>query len=710
MSNTTEQQPEDWQRRIQALEAQIASLQSSLLAANARSAPSGTTSTGVALEHLVQTVINIGVELVRAEFGAFFYTSTDASGEHLMLYALAGAPREAFSAYPIPGRTHLFRQTFDGEGIIRCEDVLLDPRYGRSPPHYGMPPNHLPVRSYLAAPVISATNAVLGGLFFGHPQPGIFTERAERIVAGIAQLAAIALENSALLTAVQNNERRFKALIENSSEGLAIFDANATLLYVSPAVTAIEGFTFEEIVGTNVLERMHPDDVPALKETFKRAVSQPGERFPVVHRRRHKDGQWLWLEGIMTNLLHDPAVRGIVSHFRDVTERRRTEEALIRSQKVEALGTLAGGIAHDFNNLLLAISGNTKLALEDVAADHPAAKSLSEIAKASQRAADLVGRILAFSRQQEPKREVVELRPIVEDALQLLRATLPAMIELKASYASNVPPIYAESSQIHQVIMNLVTNASHAIADRGTVEVRVDSINVAGDTTTLRDLHAGEYTRVSVSDSGCGMSTATIQRIFDPFFTTKPAGQGTGLGLSVVHGIVKSHDGGINVYSQPGKGSTFHVYLPAATERRSEMQEANPSIVRGAGERVLYIDDDSAIVFLTARILTRLGYHVTGCEQPAEALQKFRAAPHDFDVVVTDLSMPGMSGFDIARELRSIRADIPVLMTSGYVRPEDRETAHARGIRDLILKPNTVDELGRSLDRVFTELRNERGR
>jgi CheY-like chemotaxis protein len=196
-----------------------------------------------------------------------------------------------------------------------------------------------------------------------------------------------------------------------------------------------------------------------------------------------------------------------------------------------------------------------------------------------------------------------------------------------------------------------------------------------------------------------------LQRVFDPFFTTKPPGQGSGLGLSVAHGIVKAHDGAILAYSQPGKGSAFHVYLPAARKAHVATKRSVQPVSRGRGERVLYIDDDVAIVFLTGRILERLGYQVTGCEGSQEGLKAFRAAPDKFDVVVTDLSMPGMSGFDVVRELRSMRTDIPVLMTSGYVRPEDREAAHQLGIRDVILKPNTVEELGESLHRLFQELR-----
>jgi PAS domain S-box-containing protein len=686
--------PEELQRRIAALEAENEVLR------QAGAALAG----GLNLERLVQTVTDAGVQLVGAEFGAFFYSVTDASGQQYMLYTLSGAPREAFSRFPMPGRTALFAPTFDGESIIRSDDITQDPRYGHNAPHHGMPAGHLPVRSYLAVPVISRTGAVLGGLFFGHPKPGIFTERAERAIRSIAAQAAIAIDNAQLLQAVQNSERRFRALIERSADGIAVIDADNNIQYLSPAVSAIEGYAPEELVGGNGKDNTHPDDLKFIHETVRRTLENPGKPVPVLWRRRHKDGRWLWLEGTATNLLHDPAVRGIVTNYRDVTVRRRAEEAQIRSQKMEALGTLAGGIAHDFNNILLAITGNVKLAREDLPADHEIQSSLTEIAKASHRATELVRRILEFSRQQESQREIIELQPVVQEALKLLRSTLPAMIEIKATLAPDIPPVLADSTQIHQIMLNLITNAAHATGnDGGMIEVTVDAVTVRDELATA--LREGQYARITVSDDGCGMDKNTLERIFDPFFTTKPVGQGTGLGLSVVDGIVKNHDGTITVYSQLDKGTTFRVYLPAATGAVPAPEIKSPDAARGSGERVLYIDDDEAIVFLTTRILERLGYSVTGFTDPEQALARFRANPADFDIVVTDLSMPNMSGLDLTQALHQARPDIQILMTSGYVRPEDRDRARDHGVRELVLKPNSVEELGHALDRLFKELR-----
>jgi CheY-like chemotaxis protein/anti-sigma regulatory factor (Ser/Thr protein kinase) len=279
------------------------------------------------------------------------------------------------------------------------------------------------------------------------------------------------------------------------------------------------------------------------------------------------------------------------------------------------------------------------------------------------------------------------------------------MIEIRTAYADEVPVVSADASQIHQVIMNLITNAAHAIAGRvGLINVGLETVDVNEQLLHASiDLREGRYVRLAVSDDGCGMDQAMLERIFDPFFTTKPAGQGTGLGLSVVHGIMRGHNGAVTVYSQPGKGTTFHLYFPAATAQMRVDQTEQREVARVRTERVLYVDDEASLVLLARRALERLGYQVTGHHDPAQALHDFNARPEAFDVVVTDLSMPGMSGFELARGVLAARPDIPLLMTSGYVRPQDEEAAHNIGVRAVILKPNTVDDLGKMLDRLFQE-------
>jgi PAS domain S-box-containing protein len=479
-------------------------------------------------------------------------------------------------------------------------------------------------------------------------------------------------------------------------------DMKSRIVFWSAGAAKLYKYSMEEALGKishDILQTEFPEPLAQIEKTVRENGSWEGE---LVHHTG--DGgkvvvasQWVQY--------HDAGGKPIrILEFNaDITARKRAEEAQLRSQKLEGLGTLAGGIAHDFNNILLAINGNTKLAIADLAPDNPAQESLAEIAKASARATDLVRRILAFSRPQEMKREVLHLQPVVEEALKLVRATLPATIEFRTEFACDLPTVVADGTQIHQVIVNLATNAAHAIGEKnGVIEFRLDTATVGeGDTDPCAEMREGEYVRLYVSDNGCGMERATLSRIFDPFFTTKGPGEGTGLGLSVVHGIMTNHGGTVRVYSEPGRGTAFHLYFPAVGREVETMPKPTQEMECGRHEHILYVDDEEPLVFLATRMLERLGYKVTGHTDAAKALEEFRARPRDFDVVVTDLSMPKMSGFALARELLATRADVPIVLTSGYVRPEDQERALEMGLRDLILKPNTIEQLGRTLDQLF---------
>jgi nitrogen-specific signal transduction histidine kinase/ActR/RegA family two-component response regulator len=392
-------------------------------------------------------------------------------------------------------------------------------------------------------------------------------------------------------------------------------------------------------------------------------------------------------------------IEDVTQLHRAEEERTRLEAQLRQSQKIQSLGTLAGGIAHDFNNILTAIGGNTQLAIADLPPDHPAMLSLVEIEKASERAAALVRQILSFSRPQEAKRKIVKLQAVVEEALRLLRASLPATISMGTDFAPDAPDVAADATQIHQVIMNLGTNAAHAIGERaGTLDLRLAPFVVDAETAAhSTDLHAGRYAQLTVSDSGRGMDAATLERVFEPFFTTKAPGQGTGLGLSVVHGIIKGHHGAVTVYSQPGQGTTFHLYFPAATATDVPPSPARMATPPGHGERVLYLDDEERLVFLARRGLEKLGYVCAGFTDPRQALEAFRAQPSGFDIIVTDLTMPGLNGLDFAAEVLRLRPGMPVLLTTGYLRPQDAERARQLSLPEVVPKPATLDVLGQAL-------------
>lgn len=381
------------------------------------------------------------------------------------------------------------------------------------------------------------------------------------------------------------------------------------------------------------------------------------------------------------------------------------EAQLRQAHKLEAIGQLASGIAHDFNNILAAILGNVDLARADVGAGHPAAQSLDVIAQAGNRAKHLVQQILTFSCQKPLARRVLALGPIIEEAASLLRATLPAGVKLVISIAEDTPNVLADATEVHQILFNLCTNAWHALEDRpGRIEVELAAVTVdSAAAAKLIDVRSGRFVCLSVRDTGKGMDDATLERIFEPFFTTKEAGRGTGLGLSVVHGIVKAHNGAIAVNSRPGEGTIFQLYFPAIDimEQQTLSATAVPSHDRpqhrGSGQCILYLDDEAMLVELTQRMLGRSGYRVIGFTHPEQALQAFRGNPAQFDLVVTDLNMPGLSGLEVAAEILSIRTDMPLALMSGYVTEELKTDARRIGIKDVIYKPTTVEEFSEAI-------------
>ncbi|MDR7272601.1 signal transduction histidine kinase [Pelomonas saccharophila] len=393
------------------------------------------------------------------------------------------------------------------------------------------------------------------------------------------------------------------------------------------------------------------------------------------------------------------------AHREAEAELRRFEVQLGEAQKMESLGTLAGGIAHDFNNILGAILGNVELARGELEASHPALVNLSEIQKAGLRARDLVRQILTFSRRQPQQLRNVALRPIVDETYGLLRVTLPAGVELELSLCDEPLHVDGDATQLQQVLMNLSTNAWHALhGEVGKIVIGLEPTHLdAATARALSGLVAGPYVHLWVSDTGRGMDAATRERIFEPFFTTKPTGQGTGLGLSVVHGIVVAHQGSIAIDSAPGRGSTFHLYLPAVNPPMSVTSVEGAAQVPspGHGEHIVYLDDDETVMLVVVRLLERAGYRCSGYTTAAAALAAVAESPGSVDLFVTDFNMPGRSGLDVAHEIATIRPGLPVVISSGLITDELREQAAAAGVRALLEKEDTFRELSALVARLL---------
>jgi PAS domain S-box-containing protein len=636
---------------------------------------------------------------------------TDTDGR-LKLTAHAGATPDteqilhAILDGPAPGCIFTQRALTAGEGTV-CNDIEHDPE-AESWREVALQRSY---RSMASFPLIvderhiGTFNLYAGAAdFFDEDELGLLNELARDISYAMSSLEH-ERERRRVQEELRHSEERFRALIEGASDLITVLDAQGVVRFVSPSVTQVLGYEPGELLARRAIEFIHPDDVAMVGGAVQNALASPKMSVPVEYRIRHRNGSWRRLQSIGRSLPDESPEGFIVLNSRDVTERYALEQQLLQSQKIQAMGTLAGGIAHDFNNLLSAILGNAELARLDLGTGHPAQVSISEIQRAGQRAKDLVQRILSFSRPQEQQLRPMQLQPVLEEAVKLLRSTIPAGIELSFECADKIPSVRADASQVHQIVLNLVTNAWHAMDDHnGRIDIRLTLCSVDDAFCQMHpELHPGQHVRLSVSDSGMGIDPATIGRIFEPFFTTKPPGQGAGLGLSVVHGIVRSHGGAIVVESERGHGATFHVYFPASTEE-SDMHPAPVSPIddhRGHGEHILYVDDEEPLVFLTVRFLERRGYRVTGFTSATEALAAFRTRSHEFDLVITDFNMPGMSGLDLAQQLLRIRPDVKVALASGYLGPNEVNQAHQQGIREVVLKPNTVEDMAPMVERLL---------
>jgi nitrogen-specific signal transduction histidine kinase/ActR/RegA family two-component response regulator len=398
--------------------------------------------------------------------------------------------------------------------------------------------------------------------------------------------------------------------------------------------------------------------------------------------------------------------RDITDYVKAVEEKKMAQKQLMQAQKMESIGNLAGGIAHDFNNILSSIIGFTELALDDAQKGTPLEDSLQEVFWAGKRARDLVKQILAFARQSDEKRSPLQLGIIVKEAVKFIRSTIPAAIEIRQHIDSG-SVIMANATQLHQVLMNLFTNAAHAMRDAGgELDVRLKDV-VVDKVEALNDigLEPGGYVEIMVSDTGVGISPEAISRIFDPYFTTKGPGEGSGMGLAIAHGIVESYGGKITVESRLGKGTTFTLYLPA-TGKRTALRSHAPEALPSGTERILLVDDEAYIVNLGSKILQRLGYSVTTRTSSLEALELFRAKPNAFDLVITDMSMPNMTGDRLSIELLNIRPHLPIILCTGYSQKMSEETASEIGIKAFAYKPMVKAELAKTVRKVLDQAKS----
>lgn len=619
----------------------------------------------------------------------------------------------------------------------------------KHPSSTGLPRGHIPITRFLSFPVMLGEELV-GQIALANKKHD-YTDHDLETIGGLAEYYALAIQrmrteeelqkvHHVLETRVQErtaelaaanqklsreiNERKktemellesenqYKRLVEGIPGMLYLFSSKRGGIFYSSSVETVLGYPISNLYQDPELWNLsiHPDDREKVNEALKNFSE--GEDFELEYRIKDASGNWHWFHDRSIGRRAGEGEIIIEGLALDVTEKKiaeREQEKLLdqlrESQKMEAIGTLAGGIAHDFNNILAAIIGYTELTIEELPGESTALSNMKEILRAGNRAKNLTRQILAFSRQgaREPKPLRIDI--VIKEALKLLRATIPTTIRIRENIAPDSGTILADPTQIHQVMMNLCTNAYHAMRDHGGIlEVSLKSVETAaGDVIQGIEVDPGKYIELEIIDTGYGMDRAVLARIFDPYFTTKKKGEGTGLGLAVVHGIVKSHNGYITASSEPGTGTTFRIYLPCidSDEDKTEIVTVEP--MPKGHEHILFVDDEEPLVHMNRDTLERLGYRVTARTSSREALQAFQKQPEKFDLVITDMTMPQMTGVQLARKMLEIKPGIPIILITGFSEAIDEKKAKKLGFREFVMKPILIRELAKTIRNVLDQ-------
>ena len=512
--------------------------------------------------------------------------------------------------------------------------------------------------------------------------------------------------------ASRKSEERYRSLFDRLTVGVYQSTPDGKFLDVNPAFITMLGCPDLETLLSTPVAAFYKN--PEEREQWKNLAGKEGNSISMEVQWQKLDGTPLWVRESARVVRNK---QGVVQYYEgvaeDITEYKRSEENqknmeayFQTAQRMEAIGTLAGGIAHDFNNILSAIMGYTEIALfHEPSKDSLTRQSLKQVLLAGERAKDLVKQILAFGRQADKERKPMILKPLVKETLKLVRATLPSTIEIRQHIPTHTGYVMADPTQMHQVLMNLCTNAYHAMREKGGVlKVSLRDVELDPDyTAKYPDVHPGPYIELTVGDTGHGIKEKEVHRIFEPYFTTKEKGEGTGMGLSVVHGIVKEHGGAIRVHSEPGKGTTFTIFLPRIKAPEVEAKPEEITSLPTGGERILFVDDEPAINDICKRMLERLGYTLEARTSPIEALEAFRARPGKFDLVITDMTMPKMTGDELAKEIMAIRPDIPIILCTGFSERINEEKAQAIGIRGFVMKPFVIRDFVNTIRKALNQ-------
>lgn len=639
-------------------------------------------------EALIDYALKEAVRLTNSEVGYLRFIR-----DELELTGIFSWPKSIFEKCPPAKRQHY---SIDKAGIwadsIRLREPVIHNDYPNTPNRKGYPEGHFQVHRHMSIPIFDG-DKIIAVAGVGNKEAPYGQEDLQQLRLFMNSTLAILKQKQTDL-AVKKAKEQWEETFNATDLAITIHDREMRITRANRAAGKLFATEPEELVGRYCYSIFRDATSPCPGcpelETFNDLQSHQAT---IRHEKLGKT-----FEVVTSPLVSDEKnLHGCVHIVKDVTESKILESKLQQAQKMEAVGTLAGGIAHDFNNILTPILGYAELTANMIEPSDPVASHLKAIHSAGLRAKELVQQILTFSRQTTHEKEPLQPYPLIKETLKLLRSSLPTTIEIRENISRECGSILGDPTQMQQIVMNLCTNAYHAMReDGGVLAVVLKQLDIStGNSKVLgMEMEPGPYVVIEVSDTGCGMDTQTMSKIFEPYFTTKNKGEGTGLGLAIIHGIVRSYGGHITVYSEPGKGTTFHVYLPAITAESTEFAGSPTAMTLPTGnERLLVVDDEETITHMLHAVLAELGYQVKVTNRSDVALQLFREHPNDFDLLITDMTMPHLTGLDLIEHVFAIRPDMPVILCTGFSELINREKATALGIHSFLMKPIAIDKL-----------------
>ena len=525
------------------------------------------------------------------------------------------------------------------------------------------------------------------------PQDGIFSESDKDFIVSFANQIAIALDNADLIRQKEESEQHLRKMFENAQVGILKIDELNIIREVNPRMKVLCGA--EELIAKHMYDFLNSENQEKFQQIIAQNKAGQSSQEELEISSKNKPPVTVLMSSVPS---FDETGRytGSEAIVTDISDNKKMQRQLIQSQKMEALGTMAGGFAHEFKNILQAIKLWTEGALQDLPDESELHNNLNRVLQSINKGSDIVYQILLFSRDQKPELKPVKVSTILDDGLKMVRAALPTTIIIQSDIDPNAGFILGDAVRIHQVLLNLCTNAAHAMREKvGRLNVGLENVQIDRDSPARwRHAQPGSYVQLTVQDNGIGMDSQTMERIFEPFFTTKEQGEGTGMGLSTIHGIIEDHGGNIDVESAPGQGTTFRILFPRCDSQEKEIApvESKPLVIPTGNERILFVDDELTLTEIVKKMLERLGYDVVAKSSSVEALEAFLAQPENFDLIIADQTMPHITGVALAHEVSRIRPDLPFILCTGMMDSQKLDKK-AAGIREILTKPVTISKL-----------------